>query len=54
MMIFLADIILEAFACEISVKGFVSLDCVLLQYSFLFSFRFVPSLFTVLAVTFMC
>ena len=38
MVVFLSDFILEAYAGQITVEGFVSLYCVLLQYSFCFHF----------------
>ena len=38
MMVFLPDFILEASAGQVTVEGFVSLDCVLLQHSFRFHF----------------
>ena len=38
MLIFLPDFLLETFASQVTVKGFVSPDCVFLQYSFCFHF----------------
>ena len=38
MMVFLPDFILEAFAGQVAVKGFIGLDWFLLQYSFCFHF----------------
>ena len=38
MMVFLPDFILEAYAGQVTVEGFISLDCVFLKYSFCFHF----------------
>ena len=38
MVVFLADFILEVFACEVAVESLIGLDCVLLRYSFCFHF----------------